>query len=179
MRLPPGFRPPQHLPPPLLDECAALAKLLTTLGDELAQAESEGGWDPTRARRIHDLQRTMLMVEARLRRCPYNSNGVLAVSRASATSPTPEVVTVAQDGATVEIAPGENPAWSPNGKAIVYQLWVGSTYRLMIASADGSSKIGFSGSDAYHEMAPCWSPDGSEVVFESDRSAGWHLWARR
>ena len=82
---------------------------------------------------------------------------------------------------------GVQPAWSPDGTQIAfthYYLIPGAqTFRVAIMNADGSGVMNIPpgtpvpGPPA--DANPGWSPDGSTVVFESDRSGNRQVWAMK
>ncbi len=72
-----------------------------------------------------------------------------------------------------------NPAWSPDGSKIAFSSGVpggeeGSndrTYEIYVMNSDGSGSAAITDDDHF-DFRPAWSPDGSKIVFVSDR-AGW------
>jgi Tol biopolymer transport system component len=73
-----------------------------------------------------------------------------------------------------------DPSWSPSGEQIAYNFRpVGESTHVAIIHADGS--------DASHPRIltpdaleyngwPNWSPDGSKLLFQSNRSGNWDIW---
>lgn len=61
------------------------------------------------------------------------------------------------------------PAWSPNGRTIVWQSCrEGGKCDIRVMNADGSGKRDLTDNDHW-DGAPAWSPDGRRIVFFSDR----------
>jgi serine/threonine protein kinase len=67
---------------------------------------------------------------------------------------------------------GTNPAWSPDGKQIVY---VGSDNEIYRVAANGqnATKLTAEGSNT---LAPVFSPDGREIAFSRLTNSVWQLW---
>lgn len=70
------------------------------------------------------------------------------------------------------------PAWSPDGKLIAYSGSTGvfnseeanATYEIYVMNADGSSVRQLTSNSSF-DGNPRWSPDGTRLVFASDRHA--------
>jgi TolB protein len=73
------------------------------------------------------------------------------------------------------------PAWSPDGRRLVFAAWRKSRLRrprlnLAVVSLDGRGRRWLT-ADSGHDYDPAWSPDGRSIVFTSDRSdARGDLW---
>ncbi|TMK85587.1 MAG: hypothetical protein E6G40_08835 [Actinobacteria bacterium] len=59
---------------------------------------------------------------------------------------------------------GFDPKWSPDGSRIASYLG----YHLYVMNADGSGRTKFTSGHSY-SFAPDWSPDGTQLVFSSNR----------
>ncbi len=67
------------------------------------------------------------------------------------------------------------PAWSPDGRSIVWQSGLPGAADLFVMRTDGSSKrrlVGGAGDDG----DPAWSPDGARIAFSTNRSGRRQLW---
>lgn len=72
-----------------------------------------------------------------------------------------------------------NPAWSPDGRTLVYVAGKGyGTYELYTISVEGSQPHRLTTNDA-HEFLPAWSPDGVHIAFASDRTGDYEIWVMR
>jgi Tol biopolymer transport system component len=60
------------------------------------------------------------------------------------------------------------PAWSPDGKQIVFTGYDGGLSDLFIVNADGSDLRRLT-NDKYADLQPAWSPDGKTIAFATDR----------
>jgi WD40 repeat protein len=69
------------------------------------------------------------------------------------------------------------PAWSPDGSRVAAVLKSGRNADIVLVNpADGSPELLY-GSDAHEDYEPEFSPDGKWVVFSSDRSGIWNIYA--
>ena len=63
-----------------------------------------------------------------------------------------------------------NPAWSPDGKRIVFESWRGGNAEIYVMDADGSNPQNLT-NHPFKDWEPSWSPDGRRIIFVSDREA--------
>jgi hypothetical protein len=62
-----------------------------------------------------------------------------------------------------------NPAWSPDGRTLVFESTLSGKYSIYTIRANGSGLTRLTVDTANNEQ-PRWSPDGKEIVFSSDRA---------
>ena len=72
-----------------------------------------------------------------------------------------------------EVGGGSNPAWSPDGKRILYDS---VSHRLYTISADGTSQAEIQNQGGGVNGFPDWSPDGSKIAFSSNREGHWEVY---
>jgi len=60
------------------------------------------------------------------------------------------------------------PAWSPDGKQLVFTGYDGGLSDLFVVNADGSNLHRLT-NDKYADLEPSWSPDGKTIAFATDR----------
>src|SRR5215211_4417621 len=75
--------------------------------------------------------------------------------------------------------------WSPDGTKIAYTYWAPlqpvessapENTDVYIMNADGSGKINLTKSPEVEELNPSWSPDGTKIVFQSDRDGSTEIY---
>ena len=71
------------------------------------------------------------------------------------------------------------PAFSPDGKRIVYASYLGQAWhQLWVMPAQGGDPFPLSYGD-FDNVNPRWSPDGEEIAFISNRGGNGSLWIQR
>lgn len=70
------------------------------------------------------------------------------------------------------------PAWSPDGKRIVYISKEDGNFEIYVINKDGSGKQRLTTEPASDGL-PTWSPDGKWIAFRSDRGGTWAIYAMR
>ena len=76
---------------------------------------------------------------------------------------------------TDEYGDVRQPAWSPDGKQIVFQSYRDGDWHLWTVNANGSNLKQIT-SGAFDDREPHWSPDGKSIVFASDRAGNYDIW---
>ncbi len=73
-----------------------------------------------------------------------------------------------------------SPAFSPDGKLIVFMGRVHDHWEIFVMNADGSGRRQLTnrrpGPEAPSNVAPAWSPDGRHIAFLSDRDGSWRIY---
>lgn len=76
-----------------------------------------------------------------------------------------------RDGAPIQ---GKSPKWSPDGSQFVYNGCMGSSCGVMLSNVDGSAPVLLT--DNPSDTNPEISPDGSTIVFMSERAGNWEIY---
>ena len=74
-------------------------------------------------------------------------------------------------GLPMQIREGRETRWSPKGDVVLYTAVdrnIGKT-KIWTMAPDGSNPTQLTTGSNYNDMDPCWSPDGSKIIFTSDR----------
>jgi dipeptidyl aminopeptidase/acylaminoacyl peptidase len=61
------------------------------------------------------------------------------------------------------------PAWSPDGRTIVFVSWRDGNGEVYAMDANGSGPRNLTQNPAKKDVRPAWSPDGSRIVFDAAR----------
>jgi serine/threonine protein kinase len=67
------------------------------------------------------------------------------------------------------------PAWSPDGKKIVFQNLVRTKFDIRVVNVD-SKQMNWITNDFFTNIRPSWSPSGRFIYFSSYRSGGINIW---
>jgi Tol biopolymer transport system component len=70
------------------------------------------------------------------------------------------------------------PAWSPDGIKIVYFSMIGGVQKqdIYVMNADGTSVNQLTNNPNTVDEDPVWSPDGSQIAFQSDRDGNYEIY---
>ncbi len=82
-------------------------------------------------------------------------------------------------GGALSPAPGTdgNPAWSPDGKRIVFSSARTGQGDLYLLAPDGTGALlRLTGDETASELYPAWSPDGKKIAYVGHTSEGDNLW---
>ncbi|WP_246365959.1 amidohydrolase family protein [Kibdelosporangium persicum] len=67
------------------------------------------------------------------------------------------------------------PAWSPDGRKLVFQSYRDGNFHLYVIDADGGTPRKLT-SGAFDHREPVFSPDGKRLAFSSDRDGSYGIW---
>jgi len=70
---------------------------------------------------------------------------------------------------------GGNPAWSPDGKKILYSVESNQVKQLFVMNADGSDKKQLTSGASMH-VSGQWSSDGNYIFYRTPESGSWAIW---
>lgn len=76
---------------------------------------------------------------------------------------------------TDEFGDIRQPAWSPDGKQIVFQSYRDGDWHIWMVAANGTNLKQIT-TGAYDDREPHWSPDGKSIAFASDRAGNYDVW---
>ncbi len=97
------------------------------------------------------------------------ANGRIAFSYGDGTLNGSFVATMKPDGSDVQyLRRGGGPAWSANGRRIVFSRLLNHQGDIFIMKADGSNVRRFTSTANTNDFSPSMSPNGRRIVFESD-----------
>lgn len=81
---------------------------------------------------------------------------------------------------------GEATEWSPDGRKLVFDSHPGDgNWQVWMMNADGSDQTQLTTAPAYHTGGPggnqtgAWSPDGTQIAFQSDRGGDFDIYLMR
>jgi Tol biopolymer transport system component len=81
--------------------------------------------------------------------------------------------TIVRPGALPGLASAQEPAWSPDGSRLAFSCQFGegssALVEICVVNADGTQPIRLT-TDAWRDGSPDWSPDGTTIALQSNRS---------
>ena len=94
-----------------------------------------------------------------------STQGNMEIFSAAADGSDPKFITGDQDG---KLSHEESPAWSPDGKRIVFVSTSDGNQDLYLCDVNGSNRVRVT-QDSAIDTHPVWSPDGKKIVFATSR----------
>ena len=71
--------------------------------------------------------------------------------------------------------PTQRPPSKPLSGRLTYALWIGENPDIFVAAADGAEEVQLT-ADPNRVLCPAFAPDGTAIVFCSDRSGAFEIW---
>jgi len=93
----------------------------------------------------------------------------MTLSRRAASTGRPRLIQLTFEGGIEEF-----PAWSPDGRQVLYAAQVGAVRKLFRRDLGGGAAVQVT-RGVYDDLQPCWSPDAARIVFLRAREAGHKL----
>jgi Tol biopolymer transport system component len=76
---------------------------------------------------------------------------------------------------TTSVAADFDPAWSPDGEQIAFEIEEGGDFNVVIMGADGLAEHPLTSSSKFDGF-PNFSPGGKKITFESDRDGNFNIY---